>query len=92
MTPIYSPLKSMPYAQAKVKRTNNRISLISYSTTVAEIIGGVLQVYGLYSRTTIRHLSAFAKECCGTDYYTAKKCYTERVGYDIVTKKFVSVN
>lgn len=84
----FSPLKSMPYAQAKVRRDTNRVALISYTTTVCEIIGGVLVVYGLYSMTTRKHISAFMREF-GLDYYTAKACFERGLGFDIITKEFV---
>ena len=83
-------LKSMPYAQAHIRRTFNRVSLVSYVTTVAEIIGGVLVVHGLYSATTRRHISAFARQF-GMDYSIAKKCYTGGVGYDLITREFIPV-
>lgn len=85
---IFSPLQSMPYAQAKVKRLPNRVALISYTTTVCEIIGGVLIVYGLYSMTTRKHISAFMREF-GLDYSIAKTCYERGLGFDIVTREFV---
>lgn len=85
-----SALKKMPYAQAKVRREPNRVTLISYTTTVAEIVGGVLMVYGLYSATTRRHISAFMREF-GLDYQIAKKCYTNSLTYDIVTHEWVSL-
>ena len=85
----YTPLKAMPYAQAKVKRYPNHIVLVSYQTEVAEIVGGVLIVHGLYSMTTRRHISAFVREYCGIDYQTAKKCYACGLGYDILTKDYV---
>ena len=80
----------MPYAQAHIRRTFNRVSLVSYVTTVAEIIGGVLVVHGLYSATTRRHISAFARQF-GMDYSIAKKCYTGGVGYDLITREFIPV-
>ena len=88
---VYTTLKFMPYAQAKVKRLSNCIQLISYKTTVAEIVGGVLVVHGLHSTTTRRHISAFVREYCGTDYQTAKKCYIDNIGYDIVLRKYVEI-
>ena len=84
----YSALKAMPYAQAKIRRDTNRVALISYTTTVCEIIGGVLVVHGLYSMTTRRHISAFAREF-GMDYSIAKACYERGLGYDLLEKKFV---
>ena len=83
-----APLKSMPYAQAKVRRDTNRVALVSYTTTVCEIIGGVLVVYGLYSMTTRKHISAFAREF-GLDYSIAKTCFERGLGFDIITRKFV---
>ena len=88
---VYTTLKAMPYAQAKVKRYPTHISLISYTTTVAEIIGGVLIVRGLYSMTTRKHISAFVREYCGIDFQTAKKCYENGLGYDLTTGKMIEV-
>lgn len=86
------PLNRMPYAQAKVYIEGNTITLISYTTTVARIEDGFLTVYGLYSRTTIRHISAFVREFIPTaDYYTAKKCYTDNMVYRIADGKFFSL-
>ena len=84
----YSTLKLMPYAQAKILRDTNRVALVSYTTTVCEIVGGVLIVQGLYSATTRRHISAFMREF-GLDYYTAKACYERGLGFDIITREFV---
>ena len=84
----FSPLKSMPYAQAKVRRDTNRVALVSYTTTVCEIIGGVLVVHGLYSMTTRKHISAFTREF-GMDYSIAKACFERGLGFDIITREFV---
>ena len=84
-------LAKMPYAQAEVVRTPNRIDLISYTTRVAYIVGGVLVVTGLISATTRKHISAFVQEYCGCDYAIAKKCFKEELGYDIIEKKFVYI-
>lgn len=83
-------LINAPYAQAHIERTNNRIALISYTTKVAEIVGGVLMVYGLYSMTTRRHIGTFARQF-GADFAIAKKCYTDNIGYDIITKEYVAL-
>ena len=75
-------LTLMPYANAKVWIDGfGNITLISYSTTVANIIDGRLHIFGLYSATTRRHIGAFVKEYCGTDYQTAKWLYEN--GYDL---------
>ena len=86
---MISKLRAMPYAQAHIKHEPNRIVLVSYVTEVAAIIGGVLVVRGLYSATTRKHISAFVREYCGCDYYIAKKCYAEKLGYDIVLQEYV---
>ena len=83
-------LKFMPYAQAHIVRNPNRIVLVSYDMQVAAIIGGQLVCNGLYSATTRRHISAFCKQF-GTTYQVAKKCYTEKLKYDIVTGEFSPV-
>lgn len=88
----YSPLKKMPYAQAKIRRGDNNITLISYTTRVAVINeDGWVCVFGLYSRTTIRHIGAFAAECCNTNYHTLKKCYTHHLAYNIHTGEYMSL-
>lgn len=84
----YSTLKMMPYAQAKIRRDANRVALISYTTTVCEIVGGVLIIHGLYSMTTRHHISAFMREF-GMDYCIAKTCHERGLGFDIITRKFV---
>lgn len=81
-------LKSMPYAQATIRRTSTIITLTSYKTDVAEIRNNVLRVFGLYSATTREHISAFARQF-GADYSIAKKCYTDKVGYNLITKEWV---
>ena len=82
-------LKKIPYGQVMVRILDSHISLISYATEAACIIDGWVYVNGLYSATTIRHLSAFAQEYCNTDYYTLKKCYNEGLKYNIRTGEFV---
>lgn len=78
-------LTAMPYAHAFVSTDRNRIALVSYSTLVAEIVGGVLRVYGLYSMTTRRHISAFVKEYAGITYQTAKLLCINNLCMDIAT-------
>ena len=59
-------LKAMPYAQAHIEIRDNTHQLFSYVTLVAEIRyddkGKWIRCYGLYSMTTRKHISAFAKE------------------------------
>lgn len=88
---ITKKLAKMPYAQANIKMTEEATYLISYVTCVATIDSeGWVAVNGLYSNTTRRHLSAFAAECCNTNYQTLKKCYVEKLRYNIYTGEFYS--
>ena len=88
---MMTKLTAMPYAQATVYANPNCIKLVSYTTEVAAIIGGVLVVWGLYSMTTRKHISAFVREYCDCDYAIAKKCYEQRCGFDIATREFVAL-
>lgn len=81
-------LAKIPYGQAAVRILPARISLISYATEAACIIGEWVYVNGLYSATTRRHLSAFAAEFCNTNYYTLKKCYEQRLKFNVRTGEF----
>lgn len=59
-------LKSMPYAQAHIEIVDNVYHLFSYKTLVATVRyedgEKWIRCYGLYSMTTRKHISAFAKE------------------------------
>ena len=70
-------LEKMPFANARVEISEDgkRIYLWSYKTVVAHIINNWLIVNGLYSMTTRKHISAFMKEYCNSNYATAKDCY-----------------
>lgn len=71
-------LTKMPYANAHIEiDENGNIYLYSYVTLVAELTAdGWLTVFGLYSMTTRKHISAFCKEYCGVvDYHYAKSAY-----------------
>jgi hypothetical protein len=72
-------LTAMPYAQAHIEIDNdNNTHLFSYVTLVATITNdGWLTVYGLYSMTTRKHISAFMKEYGGgvLKYDGAKAAY-----------------
>lgn len=79
---IIKKLSAMPYAQAHVEiDPEGTIYLFSYNTCVAAIIGEWLEVYGLYSATTRRHIGAFMKEYIvwpngeRGSYQTAKMLY-----------------
>lgn len=85
-------LKFMPYAQAHIEEYNGNIFLISYRTKVACLTRDrFIECYGLYSRTTIRHIGAFMKEYgrgkYGTqlNYYDAKKAYLGHYAINVDT-------
>lgn len=73
------PLKRMPYAQACIVYDSDGIHLISYVTHVATLKMNndgthTIFCYGLYSNTTRRHISAFARQH-GLNYYDFKRAY-----------------
>lgn len=59
-------LNAMPYAQAHIEIMDNTYYLFSYTTLVAVVRyaddGRWVKCYGLYSATTRKHISAFARE------------------------------
>lgn len=82
---IYKKLERMPYAQAEVIIEDGGIFLKSYNTIVASIVEGFFMVNGLYSMTTRKHLSAFAKEYANLyDFSIIKEiAEKENKGYNI---------
>ena len=79
-------LAAMPTAQAKVHINGQNVKLVSYKTVVAELNDDVLVIYGLYSMTTRRHISAFMKEYCkGLTYQTARTLYEQKMSMNIIT-------
>lgn len=79
-------LSSMPYANAKVRIDDEGIiTLISYTTPVAQIANNWLVIGGLYSRTTRKHIGAFVKEYANTTYQTAKWLYENDHVFNINT-------
>lgn len=78
-------LKKMPYANATIIENDSKnINLISYVTIVIEIKDGWLQVNGLYSMTTRRHISNFMREF-GFSYQLAKQLYEDKMVLNIFT-------
>lgn len=83
-------LAKLPYGQAFVEIDDNgNLYLWSYRTLVLQIENNWLTVYGLYSTTTRRHISAFMSEYTQFDYYTAKNCYTDNYSLDITTGEVI---
>lgn len=81
-------LDAMPYAQAKIcyNSRTGETTLVSYQTPVAVVNeDGWLIINGLYSQTTRRHIGAFMKEVCRSDFQTAKACFQNNWTYNIFT-------
>lgn len=80
-------LRYCPYGQAYVKIDENGAkTLVSYQTEVITIDPmGWLTCTGTYSRTTIRHISAFMKEYTVFSYNDAKRAYRENHTINIYT-------
>lgn len=74
-------LKTMPYAQAHIEIHDDTAYLFSYYTLVASVREQDgekwIRCYGLYSKTTRKHISAFAKE-----YGLTYQDFKDRVGAD----------
>ena len=72
-------LSAMPYAQAHVEIDEDyNIYLISYTTLVAGISSdGTCFCNGLYSMTTRKHISAFAREYASPLTYQSFKLMAE---------------
>ena len=81
------PLREMPYAQARVVEEGNNLKLYSYQTLVAEYKDGWIYCYGLYSVTTRRHISKFAKEISFLcTYQLFKMCYEDKIRINLNTR------
>jgi hypothetical protein len=86
-------LKSIPYGQCCVEIINdNTFYLWSYRTLVAKVEKSWLTVNGLYSATTRRHIGAFMREYCKSDYQTAKKLYEDGYMLNIDTGEVVEID
>lgn len=94
MSTITKKLSKIPYGNAKVRLWDDGSkSLVSYSTTVLTLSSdGWLVVYGLYSATTRKHISAFMSEYVNNfNYYDAKYCYNNDVKLNIFTGEIVGI-
>ena len=88
-------LTKMPYANAHIEiDENGNTYLYSYVTLVAELTNdGWLTVFGLYSMTTRRHISAFMNEYTDRlDYYDAKKAYDGGYSMNVETGEIVELD
>lgn len=80
-------LTKMPYANAYVRiDADGAITLVSYTTEVVKISAdGWIEVTGLYSATTRRHISRFMDEYTNRDYYFAKNLVEKGIRYNLNT-------
>jgi hypothetical protein len=83
-----------PNGSCGVVFNENGIHLISYTTLVCTIDNnGFLSCTGTYSRTTIKHISAFLKEYApNMSYYNAKDAYMNDYAISIHTGEIVKYN
>lgn len=91
----FKKLKFIPYGQAHTEIFDNGAKyLFSYLTMVAHISeDGWLTIYGLYSQTTRKHISAFLREYASAiDYQCAKKCYNDGLKINIHTGEVLPVD
>lgn len=93
-------LHNMPYAQAEVHEYRkvdgdiyNVDVLVSYTTSVLNIDYDkcLVTCYGLYSRTTMKHIYSFMREK-GMSYFIAKHCYNDNAQYNFVTGEYSPLN
>lgn len=88
----------MTYTRKRIDRTNaevltydnGAIVLQSYSTSVCMLTpAGWLYCSGTYTPTTRQHISRFMRTYGnGADSFTAKRCATENMRYNIYTGEF----
>jgi hypothetical protein len=80
-------LSAIPYGNAfvEIDEDNNCIYLWSYRTLVCKLENNWLTVNGLYSMTTRRHIGAFMREYCNSNYQMAKQLYNDGYRLDITT-------
>ena len=50
------------YGKATIDSEKNVVKLYSYNTHVATLRKGTVEVYGIYSATTLRHIKEFLKQ------------------------------
>ena len=81
------------YANTRVRIfvDDGTVQLISYTTVVIEITpDGWMTCFGLYSRTTIRHIGWFMRER-GLTYQLAKQLYQNNKKYNVLTGEYADL-
>ena len=85
-------LSAIPYGNAFVEIVDEHtFYLWSYRTLVCVVENDWLTVNGLYSATTRRHIGAFMREYCNSDYSTAKMMYQDGYSLNIATGEVIEV-
>lgn len=86
-------LNNMPYAQAHTVHYDDGLKvLVSYTTPVAELTkDGWLEILGLYSATTRRHIGAFMKEYTPFNYQLAKQLFEDGMKLNIYTGEVIKL-
>lgn len=86
-------LKEIPYGNAFVEIANkNTFYLWSYRTLVAKVESSWLTIKGLYSATTRKHIGAFMREYCCSNYQMAKQLYTDGYRLNIDTGEVAKID
>ena len=86
-------LKAIPYGQCCVEIINeNTFYLWSYRTLVAKVEKSWLTINGLYSMTTRKHIGAFMREYCMSDYQMAKQLYEDGYMLNIDTGELAEID
>lgn len=87
-------LKNCPYGNVGIVVAGNTEFLISYNTTVGEVFTNekgcrIVRIFGLYSRTTRKHISFWMREL-GSSFTIAKMCVEDNMDYNLTTGEFVA--
>ncbi len=88
------PLAYCPYGSCGIIYNGKDTMLKSYETFVLKKdSNGFVQCTGVYSRTTMKHISAWLKEIASNiSYHTMKKCYLDNVAINAETGEIKALN
>lgn len=88
-------LKYCYYGSCGIVNSKDCKILVSYSTPIIDLYNDgwlIVRFNPAYSRTTIKHVSAFLKEYTNLSYYMAKDLYKNDTAYNIFTGEILPVN
>lgn len=90
---LVKKLKEIPYGQCCVEIiSKDTFYLWSYRTLVAKVEKSWLTINGLYSMTTRKHIGAFMREYCNSDYQMAKQLYEDGYILNIDTGEVAKID